>query len=538
MYNYYNIKDTIKPEEILVYLRKSRADDPLLSVEEVLLKHETILNEWAERNLGALIPEENKYREVVSGETIADRPEVQKVLQLIESPKVKAILIVEVQRLSRGDLEDAGKLIKLIRYSHTLVITPMKTFDLENEYDRDMFERELKRGNEFLEYQKKIMRRGIDLSVSQGNYVGSIPPYGYDKIFITEGKRKCPTLAIREDQATVVRIIFDLYVNQNLGAQVICNRLTDMHIQPPKGKYWSPRSIGSILENVHYIGKVKRNWRKTVITVENGEVEKSRPRAAEGAYEVYDGKHPAIISEELFNMAQEKKGRNTSTKAKTKVRNPLAGLVYCKCGRSMSLRIYKTPTGEERSSPRLLCDGQQNCNTGSCLYSEMIDFVIDVLKRRIAEFEIEAQNRDDNAIKVHERLIKNLEKKLSDMDAREVLMWESQVDPTNENRMPPHIFQTLTAKLEKEREETKQALQKAYETLPSPIDYEQKLVTLRKALEALLDDEVSAAEKNRYLKACIKRITYHRDRPQRLSGAGNRHAWSNPPMELDVKLLV
>ena len=40
MYNYYNLKDDIKPEEILMYLRKSRADDPLKSVEEIVANHE------------------------------------------------------------------------------------------------------------------------------------------------------------------------------------------------------------------------------------------------------------------------------------------------------------------------------------------------------------------------------------------------------------------------------------------------------------------------------------------------------------------
>ena len=119
MFNYYDYSQ-FKADEILVYLRKSRTDDPLLTVEEVLQRHEAILDEWAEKNLGMKIPEENKFREVVSGETIADRPEVQKVLRMIESPKIKAILIVEIQRLSRGDLEDAGRLIKLLRYTNTL----------------------------------------------------------------------------------------------------------------------------------------------------------------------------------------------------------------------------------------------------------------------------------------------------------------------------------------------------------------------------------------------------------------------------------
>ena len=179
----YTYLETInfRPEEVLVYLRKSRTDDPTLTVEEVLAKHETILDEWSEKNLGGKVPETNKFREVVSGETIADRPEMQRILKLIESPRIKAVLTVEVQRISRGDLEDAGHIIKLLRYTNTIVITPQKIYDITNEYDREFFERELKRGNEFLEYQKKIMKRGTLLSVSQGNYVGNAAPYGWDK---------------------------------------------------------------------------------------------------------------------------------------------------------------------------------------------------------------------------------------------------------------------------------------------------------------------------------------------------------------------
>ena len=57
---FYQPEVNFKPEEILDYLRKSQSDDPLLTVEEVLAKHERILDEWAERNLGGKVPEENK----------------------------------------------------------------------------------------------------------------------------------------------------------------------------------------------------------------------------------------------------------------------------------------------------------------------------------------------------------------------------------------------------------------------------------------------------------------------------------------------
>lgn len=154
MFSYRNFKDFLNPEEILLYLRKSRADDPLLSVEEVLSKHEALLDEWAEKNLSAPIPAENRFKEVVSGESIADRPEFQKVLKLLESPKIKAVLVVEISRLGRPDTEEIGRITKIFRYTGCLVITPMMTFDITNEYERDMFERELKRGNEYLEYTK------------------------------------------------------------------------------------------------------------------------------------------------------------------------------------------------------------------------------------------------------------------------------------------------------------------------------------------------------------------------------------------------
>ena len=530
MYNY-NIGN-LRPDEVIVYFRKSRTDDPTLSVEEVLSKHEAILDEWAERNLGMVIPEENKYREVVSGETIADRPEMQKVLKLIESPKIKAILIVEVQRLSRGDLEDAGRLIKLIRYTNTLVITPMKTFDLKDEYDRDMFERELKRGNEYLEYQKKIMNRGRLLSASQGNYICPLPPYGYDRTVIQEGKKSYPTLAINEDEATVVRMIFDMYVNQNMGYVQIASRLNELKITPPRDKFWSGSSINDMLTNPHYIGKIRWNYRKTVVVVDDGEVKKTNPKSKYGEYLLFDGKHEPIISEELFNQAQEKRGRVTRQKPDFTLRNPFAGILVCNCGCSMSYKTYKS--GE----PRLVCYRQRSCNTGSVFFVEIMDFVINLLKTKIKEFEIELKKDNDNSIQLHEKMIQNLEKKLENIQAREISQWEAQSDPDPSKRMPQHIFQALNAKLVKEREEVERALKEAYESKPVKVDTKEKIIRFQNALDSLLDDEKSPIEKNQLLKACIKKMTYSRERPVRLTGKGNLHKYSNTPIEIDVELMV
>ena len=81
-------------------------------------------------------------------------------------------------------------------------------------------------------------------------------------------------------------------------------------------------------------------------------------------------------------------------------------------------------------------------------------------------------------------------------------------------------------------------LAKAKESIVTPISYEAKRVTFQAALDALLDDEVSVAEKNHLLKKCIDRIEYHRDKPEKITGKGVGHQWTQPPIELVVKLLV
>ena len=557
---YYRPQINFTPEEIIDYLRKSQSDDPLLSVSEVLAKHEEMLDTWAEKNLGGKVPESNKYREVVSGETLKDRPEINKVLSRIESPTIKAIKCVEPQRLTRGDLEDIGRLMKLLKHTNTLVITTdgrmEKIYDLRDEYDWDAFERELKRGNEYLEYYKKIQARGRLASVAQGNYLGTFAPYGFKKTSVMDGKRKCPTLMEDPETANVVRMIFDMYVNKDMGRTSICYALDDLGIKPPKGEYWSPAAMKDMLENVHYIGKVKWNWRKTVTIVEEGEIINTRPKAKVGEYLIFDGRHRGIIDEELFNAAQEKQGRNYRAKAKTKVRNPFAGLIYCKCGRAMSLRFCKNKDGSEKSPPRLLCDGQTYCKTGSCFYSEMVERIADVLKQTIEDFEVRIKNNEGDSVKLHARLIKNLEKQQKDLEAREVEQWKQQTNPDPALRMPPEIFKMLNEELREEKERIRQALCKAYESMPEPVNYEEKRVLFQEALDALLDPECPADKANRLLKACITKITYSREKPQRMKREtprkritvdGKRKViselqtganWTNPKPELDVELKV
>lgn len=536
---------TFKNDEIGDYGRKSRTDDPLLSVEEVLRKHDKILEEFAIKNFGGPIPEKNKYREIGSSESIDERPELQRLLKDIESPRIKAIMVVDVQRLSRGDLEDAGRLIKLLRYTNTYVITPLKIYDLRDEYDRDAFERELKRGNEYLEYTKKILSRGRLASVKEGNYVGSRPPYGFDKVIKKDGKYNCHTLIENKEEANVVRMIFDWYCNEGLGTSMICRRLESMGIKTKNGNSrWISPVILNMLENVHYIGCVRWNWRKTVKVIENQEVKKTRPKGVVDEYLIFEGKHDGIISKELFDRAQEIMGTKHRTRTDCTLRNPFSGIMFCKCGYKIGHNTF-TKNGKEISKPMLVCNNQIHCKNGSADFEEVLNHVCDVLEDCIRDFESRVDNNKENSIKLHKDLISNLEKKMKELERKEMLQWEGQYDPDPDKRLPQEIFKRLNEKLLKEKEEIKKALCKAYESMPQPVDYKEKVLKFTDAVTALRDPDIPADVKNQYLKDIIERIDYERPQTVRITKSnserygiptGRGAQYYRPPYKISITL--
>ncbi len=518
----------ITVDEILIYLRKSRADDPLLSVDEVLAKHEQMLDDWVQRNFpdSGAVPEENRYREVVSGETIDSRPQVQALLRRIESPRYKALLIVEPQRLSRGDLEDIGRLVKLLRYSNTIVITLQYTYDLNDEHDRDSFERELKRGNEFLEYQKRIMRNGRLLSVENGYYVGNVPPYGYRRVQVKDGKKKYFTLEPDPEQAPVVKMIFELYA-QGISSHQIARTLDQMGVPTQKGGRWSAESLKTLRTNVHYIGMVRWNRRKSIKFVEDGEVVSSRPLNDD--YLICPGKHEAIIDRDLWDTVQELRDKIPPIKARSKCVNPLAGLIYCQCGRPMTMRTYMR-NGKERSAPRLVCSNMTPCGTASCTAKEMTQEVMKILQNAIADFDLQIQNSKTDNTAIRRQTIVRLEHRLDELNKLELAQWEKYT----QEAMPKHIFDALNEKVLKERADVQLALIDAKESIPEVEFYEAKRETFYAALALMQDEEAPAQRQNLLLKKCIKKIVYNRA-PKK---SNNRRYGESEQMELEVHLNI
>lgn len=373
-------------KQIIIYLRKSRTDNQFESVSEVLSRHEQILQDHCIRVFGEPIPQNQILKEVVSGEYIKDRPLMQKLLETIETGCIDAVVVVEPQRLSRGSFGDIDRIVNTFKYTDTKIITPTKTYDLNNKFDRKYFEQELLRGNDYLEYVKEILVRGRKRSVEDGLYIGSIPPYGYDKKKLP---KKGFTL-IPNNDADNVRYIFNKFL-EGLGTTELAKHLTEIGIKSQTRKPWTANMTRNILTNNIYIGIVTYGRRETKKIMKNAEIVKSRPWNNEEYIEAR-GLHQPIIPEEDFELAQQllKSRAGKSIRGDKTIKNPIAGLVKCKyCGKNMVRRPY-----DKREIPSLVCK-TIGCNCVSSDLNLVEERVIELLRKELNAYKYYIENYEE-----------------------------------------------------------------------------------------------------------------------------------------------
>ncbi len=341
-----------------MYLRKSRVD---LDAEargegETLSRHQTMLMELAKRkNLNIVMI----YKEIVSGDSISTRPQMQAMLSELAQNKYAGVLVVEIERLARGDTIDQGIVAQAFRQSGAKIITPVKTYDPNNEFDEEYFEFSLFMSRREYKTIKRRMQAGRLASIKEGNYICSRTPYGYRKI---SPEPKVHTLEVIPEEAEVVKLIYKLYLDGH-GAKFISAELNRMGIKPQKSQLWESPSIKKILTNPLYCGKI--GWK----TKSNGDT-------------VYQGKHEPIISEEIFNAVQYKKKNNPAAQLHPNDRllNYYHGVMYCShCGHQMKRRFI-AGSGHEH----LLCAYRQ-CSgiTVSSSFEEVDNAVLSAFRYRV-----------------------------------------------------------------------------------------------------------------------------------------------------------
>ena len=479
----------------LMYLRKSRQDDPNETVEEVLAKHQQILQDWAKRELGREIPEDCIYREVISGgESIDEREEMCKVLARMEDPNVAGVLCVDPQRLTRGSLEDCGRLISTLKYTSTLVATPMMTYDMENKMERKFFEGELMRGRDFLDYTKEILLRGRIAAIKRGCYISTNVLYGYRKVVIGKDHTLEP-----DENADIVRLIFDLYVNQDQSYYQIACKLNDMGVKPQKGEKWNKSTIRWMLKNVHYDGKVCFNRVRAITSMENGEKVTKKLMQPKEEIIIAEGKHQALVDHETFMKAQEKLAINPSKKKDYPLKNPFAGLMFCAgCGKALAQHPYK------HAEDRFECRNRPRCYK-SVKMSEVEAAILTALEySELPNLQAKWKSGEGKSIAIQQKLLQSLEKEMENYRKQE----DKQYDLLETGVYTQDKFEQRNAALRLKIEDCQNRIYQAKATMPKEINYAERIVALKDAIAGMKNPDYTPEQKNRLLKAIIQRIDY------------------------------
>ena len=495
-------------EHYVKYLRKSRFDRDYaeLSVEETLKRHEAILDKVA-KDRGYYIAK--TYYEVVSGESIAARPEIQKLLEEVNAGIYAGVLVVDLERLARGNSADQAYISQVFQFSATKIITPNKTYDPCNEFDEEYFEFGLFMSRREYKTINRRLIRGRESSAAEGKYINSIPPYGYRRVKIPGEKGY--TLEPNPDEAVYVKKIFEMFLN-HAGTKIIANYLNDTKIPTRHGDLWTYCTISNIITNPVYMGKIRRGWSQQVKTLEDGVVKKriKRKKNIED-YKVYDGLHEALITEDEFMLAQKirlEKQPAAKVKDEFELQNAFVGLLYCSvCGK----RIGRTTSSKARDSlPRLRCVNSRNCHNVSSDYDVVEKEIISALRTWLNGYRIKIDtfgySKDIEELREQN---KRYSAELQKLNAQ----LENAYNLVEQGVYTLEIFKNRQQQLNASIEEMQNNISENEVTISRMESSDAVKSNLIPQAETLLEsyDDMSNEERNNLLKQILKKIEYKKE---------------------------
>lgn len=488
-------------ERDAIYLRKSRMDPESESINETLARHEDTLMKFAAR-IGLNIT--GIYKEVVSGDGLFTRPEMVRLLQDVGQGKYTGVVCMEIDRLGRSSQKDSGIIFETLKDNNVFIVTPNKTYDLNDEIDEQSVEMQSFIARQELKSIKRRLRKGVEKTCEQGGHI-SEPPYGYRRAYID----KRPTLEICEEEAQVVRMIYDMYVNQHIGGYTIANTLNNMGFHPRKNDHFSRNTIRFILENPTYAGKVIWNRHRHIRPKFPGDKHRQVLNDKD-KWIIADGIHPAIISTDMYETAQIIRKTRTHPPLNTgELKNPFAGIIYCKnCGASI-VRQYSLKNGN-----RLMCPNTGCCRSIKAEYIE--DYLLKKINDALESCRSTVQKQVDNETEKQSDAIRNI---ISELEKNKKVITAQK--SSLHDFLEKGVYDTSTFL------ERNSILNERIKNIDLEIEQQQKkLLSIRslppiKEVEPmmckLLDeyDMLTAAEKNSLLKQLFVRIEYVHTKEQK-----------------------
>ncbi len=277
-----------------------------------------------------------------SGKNIKGRPEFQKMLGDIKDGKDKVdyVLVFKLSRFGRNAADTLNSLQYMEDFGVNLLCVE-DGIDSAGAAGKLMISvlaavAEIEREN-----IKEQTMAGRRQKARDGRWNGGFAPYGY-KLVHKDGE-KGKVLEIDEKEAELVRLIYDKFVNTNMGANGIAKWLNEHGYtktvrQNGTMPALSAHFVKLVLDNPVYMGKIAYGRRKTE-KIEGTRNEFHIVKQAEDSYEIYDGIHEAIVSEEMWYKAYAKRKVTGIKHEKTHSMghyHMLSGLVRCpECGAKM-----------------------------------------------------------------------------------------------------------------------------------------------------------------------------------------------------------
>ena len=266
-----------------------------------------------------------------SGKNIAGREQFQEMLEDIQSDRdgVKFVLVFKLSRFGRNAADTLFSLQTMQDFGVNLISVDDK-LDSSTDVGKVMISimssmAEMERDN--IHAQTMAGRRQ---KARMGGWNGGFAPYGYKLI---NGH-----LTVEEEEAKVVRMIFDLFVNTTLGANGVAKKLNDDGIkkivrQNGKLDAFTGHFVKLVLDNPVYMGKIAFGRRHTAKVNGKRNEYKVMKQLDESCIIIADGEHDALVSEELWRKAEAKR-KETGIKKEKKEQDHeyiLSGLIKCPC---------------------------------------------------------------------------------------------------------------------------------------------------------------------------------------------------------------
>lgn len=447
-----------------------------------------LIKEWANGH-GYDLPEEFIFIDKgISGRKVRKRPSFLRMISMAKSKPspFDAILVWKFSRFARNQ-EESIVYKAMLRNKHKIDVISISEPISDDVYG-GLIERIIEWMDEFYSIRlAEDVKRGMTENALRGNFQSS-PAFGY-KVEKGQG------LVIVEDQANIVRMIFNLYANTRMGFYEIARHLNRLGYKTKKGGAFEARAIRYIIQNPIYKGYLRWNYANGTTHVVNDETE---------WIIVKSPLVPVIVPEELWDRANERLKNEyhpKNGKPVSKHRHWLSGLVKCSsCGASLSTSVQYR---RDRTYINFQC---YKYLKGKCMVShgisekKLVPLILNVLKEDMNKSYIECERIE----KVVENQQDILDVQLKRLDAREVRIKEAYLNGVDSLAE----YKSNKEQIQQERELLLQQSQnhdkeeKGSNELPNKI---------RGVYDILVSDQCSKDEKQTAIRSIVKKIVFDKE---------------------------